>query len=171
MEYRSIDTQLVGMVIQKITGMSLSDVLSQKVWGPIGAEYDATWNVDHVGGFEKGFCCLNMAARDYAKLGLLMVNDGVATPQVGSSSTQVIPPAWITRMGTSISTMEHNWGYGAFTWHPYENVQMFLGLHGQFVFSVPETNTVIVKLSDNLTDVDNEETVKILHDIALSPPA
>lgn len=169
-EYRSIDTQLVGMVIQKITGQTLSDILTQKVWGPIGAEFDATWNVDHVGGFEKGFCCLNMAARDYAKLGLLMVNGGIATPAGATQSTQVIPAAWLTRMGTSISTMEHNWGYGAFTWHPFENVQMFLGLHGQFVFSDPASNTVIVKLSDNLTDVDNEETVKILHQIATYTP-
>ena len=170
-EYRSIDTQLVGMVIQKITGKTLSDLLQQKVWAPLGAEFDATWNVDHVGGFEKGFCCLNMAARDYAKLGMLMVNDGVATPTASGVSTQVVPAAWLTRMGTSVSTLEHGWGYAAFTWLPYANTQMFLGLHGQFVYSVPGTNTVIIKLSDNLTDVDNEETVKILQQIATTPPA
>ena len=57
--YRSVDPQLVGMVIKKVTGMSVSDYFSKNVWQPVGALTPATWNVDHIGGIEKTFCCFN----------------------------------------------------------------------------------------------------------------
>jgi CubicO group peptidase (beta-lactamase class C family) len=63
-EYRSVDTQLLGMIIQKVTSQLVADYFTSNVWQPIGAEFDAYWNVDHQGGQEKTFCCFNAAARD-----------------------------------------------------------------------------------------------------------
>ena len=75
--YRSVDPQMIGMVIQKVTGQSVSDYFSKNIWQAVGAEHDATWNVDKVGGYEKTFCCFNAYARDYARIGLLIMNDGM----------------------------------------------------------------------------------------------
>lgn len=153
-DYRSIDTQYIGMIIRKITGKDLATLAQEKIWEPIGAEYKATWSLDKKGGIEKSFCCFNAAAHDYAKLGLLIENQGKA------GSIQVIPPAWMKRLSTPVETLD-GWGYSAFMWHPYPNVDMMLGLHEQIVYTDHKTNTVIIKLSDNLKD-NEHETVKVL---------
>ena len=158
-EYRSVDTQLLGMIIQKVTGQLVADYFTSNVWQPIGAEFDAYWNVDHQGGQEKTFCCFNAAARDYARVGQLLLENGGG----------VVSATWIKRLSTPVVTLDHNWGYSAQIWHPYPGVNMMLGLHGQYVYVEPKTNTVIVKLSDEPTDNgDNEElTAAVLNEIAL----
>jgi CubicO group peptidase (beta-lactamase class C family) len=157
-EYRSVDTQMLGMIIKKLTGERVADLFQREVWEKIGSEFPATWNVDRVGGTEKTFCCFNASARDYGRVGLLFINGGY------SGSTQVISNSWLNRMKTPVTTLDHGWGYGAQTWHPYPNVVMALGLHGQFIFSDLSTRTVIVKLSDNPTGSDNEKpTAEVLY--------
>jgi CubicO group peptidase (beta-lactamase class C family) len=145
--YRSVDPQLVGMVVKKVTGMSVSDYFSRNVWQPIGAQYSATWNVDHVGGIEKTFCCFNAAAVDYAKVGVMLMNNGMV------GSTRVLDVNWIKRMSTSVEQLE-GWGYSAYMWHPFDGIDMMDGLHGQYVFINRATRTVIVKLSDVPTGLD-----------------
>lgn len=158
-EYRSVDTQMVGMVIERIEGKNLAAVAQQRLWGPLGMEHNGTWNLDRDGGMAKGFCCLNISARDFAKLGLAYLN--AAT---GDSYAQV-SAAWAQRLATPVTKLDHGWGYGAFTWHPYPDVTMYLGLHGQFVFVHPDSRTIIVKLSDNKTDAMSEETVKVFRQV------
>ena len=156
-EYRSVDTQMLGMIIKAITGTTVADYFSKNVWQPLGAKYPATWNVDRVGGTEKTFCCFNAAARDYARVGLAMLNGG----QVGSK--QIIDPVWLNRMTTPVTKLDHNWGYGAFVWHPFPGISQAEGLHGQYIFVNPKTRTVVVKLSDNPTGLDETvATAKVL---------
>ena len=146
MVYRSVDTQMLGMVIKKITGMRIADYFSKNVWQPIGALTPATWNVDRIGGTEKTFCCFNAAAPDYAKVGLMILNNGM----VGDK--HIIDANWVKRLATPVGTMD-DWGYGAFMWHPFPGTSTMDGLHGQYVFIDPKTRTVIVKLSDVPTGV------------------
>jgi CubicO group peptidase (beta-lactamase class C family) len=175
--YRSVDTQMMGMLISKVSGMSLADFVQEHFWNPIGAQYLATWNIDHKGGYEKSYCCFNAAARDYAKLGELMLNGGMVDELKLNSGVangaQIIDPTWMTRLTTtvepmSIGTKGQHWGYGSFVWHPYPDTNLMLGLHDQFVFMVPNMKTVIVKLSDNTQEVDEVETAKVLHTLALA---
>jgi CubicO group peptidase (beta-lactamase class C family) len=159
-EYRSVDTQMLGMIIKKVTGEKVADYFSTNFWQPIGAQHPATWNVDHVGGQEKTFCCFNATARDYARIGNLLAMDGF----VGDK--QLVSASWITRLSNPVETLDHNWGYGAQIWHPSPGSLMMLGLHSQFVYVVPKTRTVIVKLSDSLVDADEEPTAAILQALA-----
>ncbi|NDA40715.1 MAG: class C beta-lactamase-related serine hydrolase, partial [Actinobacteria bacterium] len=160
-EYRSIDTQMLGMIIKKVTGMRVSDYFSENVWQKVGAEFPATWNVDRVGGTEKTFCCFNASARDYARVGMAILNGGF------SGSTRIISRDWLNRMNTSVVTLDHNWGYAAQVWHPFPGTSMALGLYGQFIFIDPESRTVIVKLSDNPPGSDTEEpTAEVLYALA-----
>jgi CubicO group peptidase (beta-lactamase class C family) len=156
-EYRSVDTQMLGFIIKKVTGMSVVDYFSKNVWQPIGAADSAYWNVDHVGGLEKTFCCFNATARDYARIGQLILDD----------TGNVISPDWLKRLTAPVTTLDHNWGYGAQVWHPFTGVTMLLGLHGQYVYVHPSTNTVIVKLSDEPTNSGNDEalTVEVLQSL------
>ncbi|MFM6841914.1 MAG: serine hydrolase domain-containing protein [Candidatus Planktophila sp.] len=149
--YRSVDPQMMGMTIQKVTGQSVSAYFTDHIWQAVGADFDATWNVDKVGGYEKTFCCFNAVARDYARIGQLALNDGL----VPYTKKQVISKAWMKRITTPVTRLDYDWGYGAYFWHPYPGVSLMLGLHGQFVYIDIPNDTVIVKLSDEPTDTDN----------------
>ncbi|CAN2209661.1 AmpC Beta-lactamase class C and other penicillin binding proteins [Candidatus Nanopelagicaceae bacterium] len=149
--YRSVDPQMMGMIIQKVTGQSVSDYFTANIWQKVGADFDATWNVDRVGGYEKTFCCFNAVARDYARIGQLVLDKGV----VPETKQQVISSSWMKRITSPVTRLDYQWGYGAYFWHPYQGVSLMLGLHGQFVYIDIPNNTVIVKLSDEPTDTDN----------------
>ena len=160
-EYRSVDTMMLGMIIKKVTGERVADYFAREIWQPLGARYGATWNVDRLDGQEKTFCCFNAAARDYGLVGQLILDNGVATGK------QIIPSIWNGRLSTPVVTLDRNWGYGAQIWHPYPNTSMLLGLHGQHVLVVPDTKTVIVKLSDDLNDENEGPVTKVMYDLAL----
>jgi CubicO group peptidase (beta-lactamase class C family) len=161
--YRSVDTQMIGMIIQKVTNQSVSDYFTENIWQQVGADFDATWNVDKVGGYEKTFCCFNAVARDYARIGQLVLDQGV----VPFDKQQVISTSWMKRITTPATRLDYGWGYGAFFWHPYPGVTLMLGLHGQYVYIDIPNDTVIVKLSDEPTDVDNSpEVAAVLKEIS-----
>ena len=143
-EYRSVNTQLLGLVIQKITGSDLSREFTDRVWQKMGADYDATWNVDHLKGHEKAFCCFNATARDYARVGQALM----------SGSPKIASVAWKKRLSTPAVTLDYGWGYSAQMWHPYPGINLMLGLHGQYIYQDAAHKTVIVKLSDLPTTAD-----------------
>ncbi|WP_067846020.1 serine hydrolase domain-containing protein [Nocardia lijiangensis] len=161
-DYRSVDTQLLGMALARATGTPLGDLLAQQIWAPIGAEDDALWNLDRAGGQEKAFCCLNATARDFAKIGQLVLDGG----RVGA--TQVIPPMWIERISTPAPLPVSEWGYGAQWWHPTgaEPDLMAIGVYGQYIYVDPPSRTVIVKLSDHGTTEDEEDTIEVFRALA-----
>ena len=143
-EYRSVNTQMLGLIVQKITGQKLADAFSERVWQKVGADFNATWNVDRVGGHEKAFCCFNATARDYARVGLALMT---GEPKIASTS-------WKARLSTPAVTLDYGWGYGAQMWHPYPGINLMLGLHGQYIYQDALHDTVIVKLSDMPTSSD-----------------
>ncbi len=157
-EYRSVNTQMLGLIIQKVTGRNLSEEFTDRVWQKVGADHDATWNVDHKGGFEKAFCCFNAAARDYARVGQALVT---GSPTIASA-------AWQKRLSTPAVTLDYGWGYSAQMWHPYPGINLMMGLHGQYIYQDKANKTVIVKLSDLPTSADGiaPKIVSVLKQIA-----
>ena len=143
-EYRSVNTQMLGMIIQKVIGRSLAEEFTDRVWQKVGADYDATWNVDSAAGHEKAFCCFNATARDYARVGQALMS---GEPKIASTS-------WKARLSLPVVTLDYGWGYGAQMWHPYPGVNLMLGLHGQYIYQDALHDTVIVKLSDMPTSAD-----------------
>ena len=157
-EYRSVNTQMLGLIIQKVTGHKLADEFSDRIWKRVRADYDATWNVDKVGGHEKAFCCFNATARDYARVGQAIMN---GAPDIAS-------PSWTARLSTPIVKLDYGWGYGAQMWHPYPGINLMLGLHGQYIYQDKANNTVIVKLSDMPTSADgiSDDVADVLKQIS-----
>ena len=161
-DYRSVDTQMLGLIIQGVTGETVSEYFSKNIWQPVGATTAATWNVDHINGHEKTFCCFNASARDFALIGQLMINKGVA------NSHQIISPAWMKRISTPAVKLDYGWGYGAQVWHPYPGIDLAMGLLGQQIFADPATKTVIVKLSDYPNGDDPQDAISaVLHQVDL----
>ena len=157
-EYRSVNTQLLGLIVQKITGKKLADAFSERVWQKVGADFNATWNVDKVGGNEKAFCCFNASARDYARVGQALMS---GDPKIASTS-------WKARLSTSAVKLDYGWGYGAQMWHPFPGINLMMGLHGQYIYMDALNDTVIVKLSDMPTSSDgiSAKIAPVLREIA-----
>ena len=87
-EYQSLNTQILGMILEKVTGKTLDVLLQENLWQPLGTESDALWSVDKAGNI-KSFCCINATALDYAKLGRLYLNGG------NWQGKQIISKKWV----------------------------------------------------------------------------
>ncbi|WP_406321218.1 serine hydrolase domain-containing protein [Streptomyces sp. NBC_00519] len=161
-EYRSVDTQLLGQILHRVEGKSVAALLQERIWQPMGAGDDATWNLDREGGTEKSFCCLNATARDFAKIGQLVLDNGRA------GDRQIVPQAWIDRLSTPAVTMSNGWSYSAQWWHPSGAKGDFsaVGVYGQYIYVNPAERTVIVKLSYHGTEQDEQETIDAMRDLS-----
>lgn len=169
--YRSIDTEVLGLILAEVQGRPLADLLSEQIWKPMGAQADATWNLDRPGGIEKAFCCLNAVARDFTRLGLMVADHG----RVGT--TAVIPPRWIERIETPARHEVDGWPYSAQWWHVPEGDDDIsaIGVYGQYVYVNRDTGTVVVKLSDHGAEEDEADTLAVMlaisRDLAAARPA
>ncbi|WP_298508739.1 serine hydrolase [uncultured Kordia sp.] len=103
--YRSIDTQVLGVILERVTQMPLEEYLSEKLWKPLGMKSDATWTVDSERNkMVKSFCCLNATAEDFAKLGRLYLNGGKY------NGVQIVPEAWVAKTDSGKKIRSH-YGY------------------------------------------------------------
>jgi CubicO group peptidase (beta-lactamase class C family) len=143
--YSSAETQVLGLVLRSATGRPLAEYLSDRIWVPMGAEADASWNIDK-GGYEVAFIGVNATVRDYARLGLLLANDGAV------DGRQVIPASWV-RAATTPPAKQFEpgqtgslLGYGYQTWivPGPERQFMLRGLRGQAILVDPKSKIVMV---------------------------
>jgi CubicO group peptidase (beta-lactamase class C family) len=88
-DYISVNTQVLGMVLEAATGQKLASYMQEKLWSRLGAEADALWITD-AHGTELGFCGLCMRTGDYARFGLLYLNEGR-----NHKGEQLLPRQWI----------------------------------------------------------------------------
>lgn len=161
--YRSIDTEVLGLILSRVENMPLAELLSERIWKPMGAEAEATWNLDRAGGVEKAFCCINATARDFARLGLLVADQGRA------GGARILPARWIERIATPARRAVDGWRYSAQWWHAPggdEGDISAIGVYGQYVYVNRDTGTVIVKLSDHGAEQDEVETLAVMQAIA-----
>ncbi|RYZ20836.1 MAG: class C beta-lactamase-related serine hydrolase [Chitinophagaceae bacterium] len=102
-EYKSVNTQLLALIVERATGRKLQDYLQEQLWTPLGMEHPATWNTDKQNTV-RAFCCLNLAARDYARFGRLYLNEGMW------QGKQLLSREWI-RATVSVDSMDKYEGY------------------------------------------------------------
>jgi CubicO group peptidase (beta-lactamase class C family) len=151
-EYQSICTEILGYIIKNVTKKTIAENASEYLWNPLGAESDAIWSTDK-SGIEKSFCCLNATARDFARLGQLVLQHGKW------DSLQVIDSAYIQQMTTAAYDLKDSefknpvdW-YGFQTWminYKGHQIPYFRGILGQFIFVVPDKNAVIIRLGKKI---------------------
>lgn len=158
--YRSGSTDVLGWVLEEATGESLAELISDYIWKPMGAEFDAFITVDK-SGFALGSRGMNSTLRDLSRMGLLVINKGEAFGE------QVVPASFIEDMHAQPGDL--NWVfesadnlkpyYRSFWWGKgnEERDLSGVGIHGQFLRIAPEAGIVIALYSSwPLADGDNE---------------
>lgn len=151
--YVSLDTQVLGILLSKITGKTLTAYLKEKLWIPLGMQDKAEWIVDDTG-FEMALGGLNMTMRDYAKMGQLFLHKGYF------NGKQIVSEQWVEAATTPDAPhlmpgdhgkSSHNLGYGYQWWIPEVDEGDFFaaGIYNQYIYVQPNKDLVIVKLSAN----------------------
>lgn len=164
--YCSPNSDVLGLVVERASGLRFPDLLSQKLWQPLGAKSNARVTVDREGTARAGGG-LFLTARDFARLGELIRSGG----QI--DGRQIIPSDWVE--DTTTGGSREAWTTGNFApWLPsgsYRNqwyqaggddgVFFALGIHGQWLFVNPRSEVVIVKFSSQPDPVN--DTLKRLN--------
>jgi CubicO group peptidase (beta-lactamase class C family) len=164
--YKSGDTQLLGLILEKATGKSLSAYASEKLWQPLGAEHAALWSTDHNDGNEKAYCCFNSNARDFARIGELMLDSGKW------NGNEIITPDYYERSITPCMIPDGSGKpcnfYGLQWWIvPYEKGVFYArGILGQYIIVIPSRKEVIVRLGKHrsMTNINTvpEEAAELI---------
>lgn len=171
-EYASCNTQFLGFILKEVTGKSVSEYLEEKLWKPLGMETEALWNLDDKDGDEKVFCCLYATARDYLRIGRLMLNNG------NWNGVQLFPANWIIESTTPANLKnekgEPNTVYGLSWWiDEYKGLKFYYarGILGQYIICLPAYDMVIFRAGHQRgekTDNDHPEDIYWYIDAALA---
>lgn len=136
--YKTGETNLVGTIVQRATGMALTDYAAKKLVPAAGFEGELFWMVDPVG-TNIGGCCLSLTLRDYARFGLLALERGRG----------VTSPSWFDRAAaTHHGVGAPGFGYGYQWWTYPGGVWGAEGIFGQGITLVPHKRAVIVRIGN-----------------------
>lgn len=138
--YKTGETDLVGVLVAKATGKQMTDYLEEKIWRPFGMERDAFWMVDASGG-NIGGCCLSVSLRDYGRMGLFVLANGV----VGGK--HVVPDGWFADATRAQVSIGEGRGYGFQWWTNPDGTFQGVGIFGQLLHIDPKRRMVIVMSS------------------------
>lgn len=147
-QYNNYNPPLLGLVLKRTTGQSVSEYLEQRIWKPMGASRPAGWTVDEQG-FERMESGFHARSLDLARLGLLYLNLG----RVGER--QVLPESWIMASTDTKTKIEldhydgRRWAYRAGWWivpRPEgPSDYCAIGHFGQFIYISPQFDTVVIR--------------------------
>lgn len=157
--YKSCDTELLGIILTKATGMSVAEYASQKLWIPMSANHAAQWSLDQDGGYEKAYCCYYSNARDFARFGKLYLQKGNWNGQQ-IIDTNYVNVSTTANMLSDAETKQPATNYGYQMWiTDYDSHHIFYmrGILGQYVIVVPDKNLIIVRLGkERSTDANGK---------------
>lgn len=103
-EYNEYHPLLLGLILERATGMSVSEYTQEKLWEPLGMQYGASWSLDSEGsGFEKMESGFNGRAIDFAKFGRLFLNNG------DWEGEQIISEDWVRQSTAPDPTDDRPW--------------------------------------------------------------
>jgi CubicO group peptidase (beta-lactamase class C family) len=147
--YKTVNSDALGWVIRRVTGKSIGQNLSERVWSKLGMEQDAYFNVDSVGNEFAGGG-LNTGLRDLARFGEMMRNEGRFNGQ------QILPKAVVDdiRKGGDKAAFQAagyatlpGWSYRNMWWVSHNEHGAFAarGVHGQAIYIDPKAEMVIAR--------------------------
>jgi len=133
--YNTAETNLAGTLLRSAIGNNLSTYLSEKIWQPFGMGSEAFWSLTEPNGGEFGGCCISATLRDYGRLGLFALKNGVL-----ADGTAVLPDGWLAE---STAPSRGSEAYGYFWWLGEEGSFAASGIFGQGIYISPKERTVI----------------------------
>lgn len=172
--YVSPNSDLLGWILERASGGPFSQLLSEKIWQPMGAEADAYITVDAKGGARTAGG-IATTLRDLARFGELMRNDGKV------NGKQIVPATWVNDIREngsrqawargSMVTLFQKGSYRSKWYKANDEDGSFyaIGIHGQWIYVNPKAAVTAVKFSsqpDPVNDAMDVETVAAFEAIA-----
>jgi CubicO group peptidase (beta-lactamase class C family) len=156
--YNDYNPQLLGLILERVTGMSVSEFLQTRIWQRVGMEYAASWDLDSPhSGFEQMQGGLSARAIDLAKFGCLYLHEGIWEGQT------ILPSDWVAASTQeSLSSVREDYYpkdrggvpddmYYQYMWWGIRRTNeegdfYAMGRDGQLIYVSPSRNLVIVRL-------------------------
>jgi CubicO group peptidase (beta-lactamase class C family) len=160
--YNNYNPLLLGIVLERVTGMSVSDFVSTRLWQPLGAERDATWSLDSERtGFEKMESGFNAAPVDYARFGLLFLHRGEW------DGTRIVSESWVDEATAGDTTNDPAPHFQYYWWLDTMRPGRFyaLGNLGQYIYVAPDADTVIVRNGRDW-GIENDRWLDLFREVA-----
>ena len=152
-KYATVETEILGRVLSRASGMTVTQMTEEWLWKPMGAEHEARWLLAGADNGEGTGGSFNATLRDYGRFGLLLANDGQR------DGVQVIPRDYLldatdpARQPAAFKprSATPGMGYGYQTWllPLKERTFVLQGIHGQHIFVQPKSGIVMVQTSVN----------------------
>jgi len=133
--YNTAEADVSAAVLRAATGRTLSDYLSEKIWRPFGMQGDGYWLTMGTTDIERGGCCLSATLRDYGRIGLAALADGVAP-----DGKRMLPAGWMAEATKSSAASR---GYGYYWWLRRNGRYFGSGSFGQHIEVAPAERTVV----------------------------
>ncbi len=152
-DYKTVNTEVLGWIMKRVTGFGLADTLSQRIWSRIACEEDAYLGIDSIG-VEMSGGGLNACLRDIARFGELMRRDG------DWNGREIVPAAVVAdiRAGSDPSKFPATeypllpgYSYRSMWWIAHDALGTFeaRGIHGQRLYVAPRAELVIARFASH----------------------
>ena len=164
--YNNYNPLLVGMALERATGMPVSDYMQRHLWKPMGASSAASWSVDSpASGLEKLESGVNATPLDFARFGYLFAHEGEVLGE------QVVPADWVRTSTRPRSETPLPEDFGYWWWQDRARPGRFLarGNLGQFVYVDPRSDVVVVRLGQDFGTPDWVPLLRHVADAVGSP--
>jgi CubicO group peptidase (beta-lactamase class C family) len=181
--YANANTQYLLWAIERATGKTYADYLSERLWRRLGASEARLW-LDREGGSARGFCCLQASARDWLRIGELIRNTGKWR------GARIVPASWVAQM-LAPSPANANFGWNIWRGSPYNprrtygpgipavvearapfaspDTYFIDGSGGQRVYVMPSEELVIVRIGTPRPDWDDSYLPNMLVQLLTLP--
>jgi CubicO group peptidase (beta-lactamase class C family) len=164
-EYNNYNPLLVGMILERATGMPVARYLQEKLWKPMGMEADGSWSLDSTSsGFEKMESGINARARDFARFGMLFAKEGVW------EGKQLVSRGWAQKSTRADTSTDPSLDYQYFWWVNTPDGENYhfsaRGNYGQYIYVVPEKDLVIVRLGKEEGDQGYGHWIDLFEELA-----
>jgi CubicO group peptidase (beta-lactamase class C family) len=178
-EYNNATAELVALVIERATGRRYAEFVGTEVFKPIGAAGGKVW-VNRPGGLAHSGCCALLPAETYARMAMLVAQDGIW------GGKKLLPPGYVAAMKTGTAQNPH---YGLGLWiggdyigrrgfananrpgpkvlhsEPYlsDDVVMFDGNSNQIVYIVPSQKLIVLRTGDSPPKTPEWDNAKLIN--------
>ena len=156
--YKTLETNLLGLIVEEATGKSLAAYAAEKIVEPAGFEGGLFWMQDLTGG-NIGGCCISLRLSDYARFGQFVLEGG----------DDVVPAGWFEAAGAPLvdfGPQAPGFGYG-YQWWAYPGGNYGAqGIFGQAITIVPEADLVVAVVSNWPTATSSENRAKFREIVA-----
>lgn len=169
-QYQDPNTEILGMIVEKVTETKLADYMEERLWKRVGAENDAFW-MSGPDGFVVASGGLNMSTRDLARVGQVVLNDGK-----NYLGEQVIPESFLSNIWHGNDAVRSAWKKGKEAalapdgWYKDQyrilNIQghkilAMVGIHGQ-VLAMEKKSGVVIAMNGGYPQTETPRMANLI---------